>query len=74
MLKKTIFVLSWVCCVTGVNCYGTVDSYATNKAFTADGNDVKEAAVGNTDFAFDLYGKLKGDPNVYKIIFQVDKE
>jgi serpin B len=31
------------------------------KAFAADINDIKAAAVGNTDFAFALYGRLKGD-------------
>ena len=32
----------------------------------ADINDIKAAAVGNTDFAFALYGKLKGEPKAAK--------
>ena len=62
-MKKTMFVFFWICCVTGINCFGTVDSNGANKAFTAEGNDIKEAVAGNTDFAFALYGKLKNDPN-----------
>jgi serpin B len=54
-MKKIIFIVFCVCCVTGVNCFGAVDS---NRA--VDGNDIKEAVAGNTDFAFDLYGKLRG--------------
>jgi serpin B len=64
-MKKTIFVSFWVCCVTAVNCLGAIDSNnTTNKAFTADSNDINVAVAGNTDFAFALYGKLKDDPNV----------
>jgi serpin B len=55
-MKKTCILL--VCCVTAANCHGTIDPN-----HTADGNDIKEAVVGNTDFAFALYGKLKDDPN-----------
>jgi serpin B len=56
---KKIFVLFLVCCVVGVNCYGAVDTNSTT-----DGNDIKEAVAGNSDFAFDLYGKLKNnEPN-----------
>ena len=63
-MKKTIFVLFWVCCVTAVNCYGAIGpNHTTGNVFATDGNDIKEAVVGNTDFAFDLYGKLKNDPN-----------
>ncbi len=58
-MKKIIFVLFLVCCVTGINCFGAVDPN-----HTADGNDIKEAVAGNTNFAFALYGKLKDDPNV----------
>jgi serpin B len=65
-MKKIIFIVFCVCCVTGVNCYGKVDSNNAGKAFTADGNDIKEAVSGNSDFAFDLYGKLKSDPNATK--------
>jgi serpin B len=58
-MRKIIFVMFWVCCVTAINCFGAVDSNCT-----VDGNDVKEVAAGNTDFAFDLYGKLKdNEPN-----------
>jgi serpin B len=53
-MKKIIFIVFCVCCVTGVSCYGAVDS---NRA--VDGNDIKEAVAGNTDFAFALYGKLR---------------
>ena len=56
MIKRIYILL--VCCVMGVNCYGTVDSN-----HTADGNDIKEAVTGNTDFAFALYGKLKYGAN-----------
>ncbi len=57
-MKKTMFMFFWIFCITGVNCYGTVDSN-----HTADRNDIKEAVTGNTDFAFALYGGLKDDPN-----------
>jgi serpin B len=50
----TAFILFLVCCVTGVNCYGAVDP---------NGKDIKEAVAGNANFAFDLYGKLRNDPN-----------
>jgi len=54
-MKKRLFLLVLVCCATSVNCFGIV---------ALDSNDTKEAVVGNTDFAFDLYGKLKdNDPN-----------
>jgi serpin B len=62
-MKKIIFALFWIYCVTGVNCYGKVDSNSAGKAFAVDGNDIRAAVGGNTDFAFDLYGKLKNDPN-----------
>jgi serpin B len=53
-----------VCCVIGDNCCGAVDSNSAGKAFTSDGNDIKEAVAGNSNFAFDLYGKLKNnEPN-----------
>jgi serpin B len=42
-----------------IDCLGAVDP---NQA--ADSNDIKETVVGNTDFAFALYGKLKDDPNI----------
>lgn len=57
-MKKIIFVLFWVCCVTSVNCSKTV-----NPNHIVDDNEIKEAVAGNTDFAFDLYGKLSNDPN-----------
>ena len=53
-MKKILFILFLVCCVTRVNCYGATDS---------NGNDIKEAVAGNAKFAFDLYGKLRRDPN-----------
>jgi serpin B len=59
--KKEIFVLFWVCCVMGVNCYGAVDPNRNDGS-----NDIKEAVAGNSDFAFALYGKLKDDPNATK--------
>ena len=61
-MKKTIFVLFWVYCVTGINCFGAIDSNHTARGElveSADGNDIKEAVAGNTDFAFALYGKLR---------------
>jgi serpin B len=60
-MKKIIFIVFCVCCVTGANSYGAVDPN-----HTADSNDIKEAVVGNTDFAFTLYGKLRNDPNATK--------
>ena len=63
IMKKTAFLFFWACYVTSANCFGAVDSNGVNKAFTADGNDIKEAVAGNTNFAFDLYGKLKNDLN-----------
>ena len=58
-MKKIIFIVFCVCCVTGVSCYGAVDPN-----HTSDGNDIKEAVAGNTDFAFALYDKLRNnDPN-----------
>jgi serpin B len=45
------FILLWICCITGVNCSGK------------NNNDIKEAVIGNSDFAFDLYSKLSNDPN-----------
>jgi len=66
-MKKIIFALFWVCCLTRINCYGAVDSSRAARGElveSADGNDIKEAVAGNTDFAFALYGKLKDDtPN-----------
>jgi serpin B len=58
-MKKIIFILFWVGCVTGVSCYGAVDSNSIGKALVTDGNDIREAVAGNTEFAFDLYGKLR---------------
>jgi serpin B len=53
-MKKIIFILIGLYCVTGVDCYGT-----TEPNHTVDNNDVKEAVAGNANFAFDLYGKLR---------------
>lgn len=55
-----------VCCVTAVNCSEAVDSNSTGKMFTDDSNDIKVAVGGNSNFAFDLYGKLSNDPNATK--------
>lgn len=52
-MKEIVLIMAWVCCLTS-GCKGAVES---NHA--ADGNNIKEAVAGNTDFAFDLYGKLK---------------
>jgi serpin B len=57
-MKKIIFTLFLVCCVIAINC-----SRKDNLSYTSDENDIKEAVVGNTDFAFALYGKLKDEPN-----------
>ena len=58
-MKKIIFSLFLVCCVTVVNCLGAIDrNYAANV------NDTKTVTGGNTDFAFALYDKLKDDPNI----------
>lgn len=60
---KKIFVLFLVCCVIDINCSGAADSNSIGKG-TAGGNDINEAAAGNSKFAFDLYGKLKDkEPN-----------
>jgi serpin B len=37
--------------------------------FAADNNDIKTTVAGNTDFAFDLYGKLKDEPKAGNIFF-----
>ena len=55
-MKKVIFVLFWVRYLTNINCNGAVDSN-----YIADGNDIKAVASGNTDLAFDLYDRLKGN-------------
>ena len=55
-MKKTIFVLFYVCCAAAAHCHGTMDPN-----HTSDGNDIKAAVAGNTDFAIDLYGRLKGN-------------
>ncbi len=57
-MRKIIFVLFLIYCVTRINCAGAMDPN-----HTADGNNIKETVAGNTDFAFDLYGKLRKDPN-----------
>jgi len=63
-MKKTVFLFFWSCCVTSINCFGAMDpNHTDGNEFTADGNDIKAAVGGNTAFAFDLYGKLKNDPN-----------
>jgi serpin B len=49
-MSKIIFILIGLYCVASVNCFGAVDLNDIN---------VKEAVVGNTEFAFDLYSKLK---------------
>jgi serpin B len=53
-MKKTIFLLIWFYFVTGVNCYGAIDSNNID-----DSNNIKELVAGNTDFAFEMYDKLK---------------
>jgi len=39
---------------------------ADKTSAVADGNDMNSLVAGNSDFAFDLYGKLKGDSNIPK--------
>ncbi len=57
MVKRICILL--VCCVVGVNGCGKADSDSVT-----DSNDIKEAVAGNSNFAFDLYGKLKNNnPN-----------
>jgi len=60
-VRLTAFILIVLYFVTGINCYGAVDPNRN-----ADSNDIKEAIVGNTNFAFDLYGKLSNEPNATK--------
>jgi serpin B len=74
-MNKIVFVLLLICCATAVNCSEAVDPNHTARGElactelsrsveSADGNDIKEAVAGNTDFTFALYGKLKdNDPN-----------
>jgi hypothetical protein len=64
-MKKKIFfiVLAMVLVVLLIYCgYAgqplPVESNDSNKAFAADINDINAVAVGSTDFAFELYGKL----------------
>ncbi len=77
MKKKKLFILFLVCCVTAVNCSEAVDQNHAARGELAspelaegvestDGNDIKEAVAGNSNFAFDLYGKLSNDPNATK--------
>ena len=56
-MKSIVFILTLGCFLSGV-CLG-----ATDQNHPADNNDIKRTVSGNTDFAIDLYGKLKGDPN-----------
>jgi serpin B len=44
----------------------SIGSNDTTTTFIADINDINAAVGGNTDFAFALYGKLKGNSNVPK--------
>ena len=53
-MRKIVFILVFVCYLTSSSCKGSVEPNRT-----IDGNDIKEAVSGNTDFAFALYGKLK---------------
>jgi serpin B len=41
----------------------SVDATIASEALIADVNDIKATVVGNTDFAFALYGSLNDDPN-----------
>lgn len=69
MKKIKILILFLVCCITGISCYGAVDSNHSGTPhvephLATDAYDVKATVGGNADFAFALYGKLKdNDPN-----------
>jgi serpin B len=52
-MRKRIYILL-VCCLIGINC-----SRKDNLSYASDEKDIKEAVAGNSEFAFDLYGKLK---------------
>jgi serpin B len=56
-MKNITFKLFWICCVIVASCSNHSAS-----------NYTKEAVAGNTDFAFDLYGKLK-DSNPKENLF-----
>jgi serpin B len=64
-MKKIIFILIGLYCVASNHCFGANDpNHTASNAFTADSNNIKAAVAGNTDFAFDLYGKLRDNtPN-----------
>jgi serine protease inhibitor len=64
-MNKIIFVLFLICCVTDINCSGATDLNGIGKA-AADENNINEAVAGNSNFAFDLYNKLRNDPNTTK--------
>src|SRR4030042_202359 len=49
-MKKILFIVIGFYCVMSVNCFGATEP---------NHRDIKEAVSGNTNFAFDLYGKLK---------------
>ncbi len=64
IMKKAAFLFFRVCCVTSSHCFGASDPNQTAGNVSAvDSNNIKTTAAGNTEFAFDLYGKLKNDPN-----------
>ena len=62
-MAKRIYILL-VCCVMGADCCGAGDANSIGKVSAGGRNDINEAVAGNSDFAFDLYGKLKDkEPN-----------
>jgi hypothetical protein len=64
-MKRFALLSFWGCCIIGVTCFGATDpNHITRNTFTADTNNIKATVVGNTDFAFSLYGRFKDDPNV----------
>jgi serpin B len=62
MIKNISILL--VYCVTNVDCYGAVEPNQVT-----DGNDIKEVVAGNTNFALNLYGKLKDSTTKGNLFF-----
>lgn len=66
MEKKKIFTVLVTILVVCLTCVGCNGQNGNNKACAVDVNDINTVTAGNIDFAFDLYGKLKGDSNIPK--------
>jgi serpin B len=66
MKTKKIFAVLVTILVVSLVCIGCKGQNNNNKAYTVDVNDINTVTAGNSGFAFDLYGKIKGDSNAPK--------